>query len=153
MLKNLNVNCNCTGYRIKKAEVHKLVYQLRDELEFSLEYFEINFIDSGTIHQLGQKYLNHDYSTDIITFNYSGDNDSFDGEIFISLEDATENAEKYGVNLSTEVLRLIIHGILHMKGYEDNTSDNRIVMKELEDKLVCKFEHQWNNFIYDRENR
>ena len=80
-------------------------------------------------------------ATDIITFNYSNVLDQIDGEIFISIEDALNNSKKYKVSLSDELVRLVIHGILHLLGYDDLNTSEKKIMKRLENKLLSK-----NNF-------
>lgn len=125
--------------KISKKQVHKLVGLLREDLVYSIETLVINFIDSGSIQKINKEYLNHNYSTDIITFNYSGSHIAFDGEIFISIDDAKLNAQKYKVSLSKELKRLIIHGILHLKGYDDVNSKQRTKMKKKENYLLNKY--------------
>ena len=71
------------------------------------------------IHDINKSYLKHDYTTDIITFNYSNSLEQIDGEIFISIDDALSNSKKFKVTLSDELVRLVIHGILHLLGYDD----------------------------------
>jgi rRNA maturation RNase YbeY len=139
-LKNLRVYTPTR--KIKKNKIHSLIKSLSIELGFLVSNLEINIISSIDIHDINKTYLKHDYTTDIITFNYSKIIDHIDGEIFISIEDAIENSKKYKVSLSDELVRLVIHGVLHLLGYDDlNTSDKKI-MKRLENKLLSK-----NNFI------
>jgi probable rRNA maturation factor len=137
LLKNLYVTS--TTKNINKLQIHHLISLLRKDLEFNLNSLFVNFISSGEIHKINKQYLNHDCSTDIITFNYSGDHDQFDGEIFISLEDARNFAKKYKVTLNKEVIRLIIHGILHLKGYDDISKSDRTKMKRIENNLTNKY--------------
>ena len=80
--------------------------------------------------------MRHNYSTDIITFNYSGSKDLIDGEIFISTEDAESNAKKYNVSFNEEILRLVIHGILHLLGLNDKNRSEKLEMKRYENKLL-----------------
>jgi rRNA maturation RNase YbeY len=139
-LRNLRIYS--TTKNLKKIKIHELVKSLSIELIFSVSNLEINFISDKSILDINKTYLKHDYTTDIITFNYSKIIDHIDGEIFISIEDAIENSKKYKVSLSDELVRLVIHGVLHLLGYDDlNTSDKKI-MKRLENKLLSK-----NNFI------
>jgi len=112
---------------------------LREDLEFSIESFYINFITAEEINSINKEFLKHDRSTDIITFNYSGNHFEIDGEIYISTLDAKINAKKYNVSLSKEFTRLIIHGILHLKGYDDITSKDRMKMKRIENNLTNKY--------------
>lgn len=123
-MKNLSVY-DTTG-KLKKRKIHVLIKSLSIELGFLVSNLEINFISSKAILDINKTYLTHDYTTDIITFNYSNILDQIDGEIFISIEDALTNSKKYKVSLSDELVRLVIHGILHLLGYDDlNKSEKK----------------------------
>lgn len=138
MIKNLYVSSSTK--RINKSRIHKLIGLLREDLEFTVESLYINFITAKEIHNINKEFLKHDRPTDIITFNYSQKNYfEFDGEIFISTDDANKNARKYNVSLSKEFTRLIIHGILHLKGYDDINSNDRVKMKRIENNLTNKY--------------
>ena len=119
--------------------MHKLVGLLKEELNFSINSLYIHFIDSDLIQKINKEYLSHNYSTDIIAFNYSDSHLAFDAEIFISIDDAQLNARKYSVSLSKELIRLIIHGTLHLKGYDDMKSNDRTKMKKKENNLLNKY--------------
>ncbi|MFC2135735.1 rRNA maturation RNase YbeY [Bacteroidota bacterium] len=138
MIKNLSINTDAK-FTLQKRLIHSLVNQVKEELNISINYLLINFINSSYIRSLNKKYLEHDYTTDIITFNYSGENDNLDGEIFISYADAKENSRKYKVTLGNEIIRLVVHGILHLAGYDDETPGDKKKMKKLEDELVKKY--------------
>jgi probable rRNA maturation factor len=145
-MKNLKIYSS-SNVKLDKRKIHNLVFQLTRELEIKLETLELNFVTSETILRINIEYLDHDYLTDIITFNYSGDKENLEGEIFICTEIALENALKYNVNLDSELIRLIIHGILHLIGYDDTKSDKKKKMKIKEDELVKKFEIDHKNVI------
>lgn len=151
MVRNLSVN---VGKKIKmnKSVVHLLIKAVKKELLFTVNYLEINFVDNSYIHELNIEYLGHDYTTDIITFNYSGENHNLDGEIFISIDEAKINARKYKVKLNDELLRLVIHGILHLIGYDDIKSSDKRVMKRQENNLVVKYKNLFKKLKvqYDR---
>lgn len=138
MIKNLSIS-NSTSYRIKKSEIHVLTALLKKDLNFKIDSFAINFLSGNEIIPINKKYLGHNYSTDIITFNYSGENYTLDGEIFISLDDASHFADKFDVKLENEVLRLVIHGFLHMVGFDDQDISKKRKMKQIENKLVNKY--------------
>ncbi len=116
-----------------------MVSKLRNDLNFEIESVVINLLTGEQIIPVNKTYLGHNYSTDIITFNYSGENYTLDGEIFISLDDAAYYAQKYGVDLHNEILRLVIHGFLHLVGYDDKEMTDKRKMKRLENKLVKKY--------------
>ena len=135
MIKNLQVNSG-SNIKIDKKLIHILVRKLKLELDFDIVSLIINFISSEQILEINNIYLNHNFTTDIITFNYSGNYENLDGELFISAQDALENAKKYKVKLNEEYFRLVIHGILHLLNYDDQNKNAKLVMKRLENKLV-----------------
>ncbi len=127
------------GIKADKKKIELLIEKLQSELEFEIEALELNFVSSETITDINSKHLKHFQSTDIITFNYSEESNTFDAEIFISVPDALENSKKYEVTLDNELGRLIIHGILHLLGYDDTTKSKKAKMKLAEDQLVLKY--------------
>ena len=140
MIKNLQVFSPSKS--IDKLSIHKLVGSLKKELNLHIDSLVINFVTAAEITELNEKYLDHYYSTDVITFDYSEDRNEIDAEIFISLNDAESNARKYKVHFKNEFTRLIIHGILHLLGYDDQQKKNKIIMKRMENDLLNK-----NKFI------
>jgi rRNA maturation RNase YbeY len=137
VVKNLQISS--INKNIDKNLFHRLVSLLKKELNFELAALQLNFISSDYIHKINKKYLQHDYSTDIITFNYTENKLLLDGELYISIQDTEKNAKKYGISLEQELLRLVIHGVLHLLGYDDMSKDNKIVMKKIENRLVNKY--------------
>jgi rRNA maturation RNase YbeY len=137
LLKNLHISSDFPG--INKSAIHKLVSVLANELNFSIGSLEINFITSDKIKELNKQYLNHNYSTDVLSFNYSGENSVLDAEIFISVQEARQNASKFKVKIEEENCRLVIHGILHLLGYDDIQKKNKIKMKLIENQLLNRF--------------
>jgi len=98
---------------------------------------DINIIltNDEYIMELNKKFLERDYYTDIITFNYSNKN-MISGELYISMERVMENAEKYKKSTKEELKRVIIHGILHLLEYQDRNNDEKIIMRKMEDKYL-----------------
>jgi probable rRNA maturation factor len=139
VIKNLRVYCSDNKYKVNKIHIHKLLNKLRKELNFCISSLPINFISSDEITIINQKYLKHNYSTDIITFNYSGNLNNLDGEIFISYEDAESNSTRYKNTLNEEISRLVIHGMLHLIGYDDIKEKDFKKMKKLENQLLNKY--------------
>lgn len=99
------------------------------------------FCSDEYILEINKKYLEHEYFTDIITFDYC-ENDTINGDIYISLERVEENAIMYGTQ-DDEIYRVIIHGILHLCGFEDNTPEEIEEMRKMEDEALKKL----NNFL------
>ena len=121
---------------LEKIKIHTLIRELSDIINVSIASLEINFVNVNKIRKINSKYLKHKYSTDIITFNYSDYKKEIDGEIFISVDDAEENARKYKVSFNEEIARLVIHGILHLLGFDDMKKKDKIKMKRQENKLL-----------------
>jgi probable rRNA maturation factor len=124
------------NYRIKRSkEIKNLVEKvIRKENRIP---GDLNFImtNDKVIKKLNVEYLRHNYFTDVIAFNYS-ENEILNGEVFMSIDTVKRNAIKYKVSLYTEVVRVIIHGTLHLCGLDDKTKEERNIMRELEDKWI-----------------
>ena len=125
--------------KVNKKKLNELVKLISLNLKAQVVDLEFNFVNSVSIHDINRNYLNHDYSTDIITFNYSAESHNLAAEIFISVEDALFNSKKFVNSLDNEVLRLVVHGILHLVGYDDMNAEKRRVMKRIENKLVKEY--------------
>ena len=91
----------------------------------------IIFCSDNYILDINQRYLQHDYFTDIITFDYC-DGNILSGDLFISVESVRENALEYGTEFDEELNRVIVHGILHLVGYDDHAEDDIVVMRSKE---------------------
>lgn len=91
----------------------------------------IIFCSDNYILDVNQRYLGHDYFTDIITFDYC-EGDRLSGDLFISVDSVRENALEYGTEFKDELNRVIVHGILHLIGYDDHTEDEVRTMREKE---------------------
>lgn len=93
------------------------------------------FCDEEKILEINRKYLKHDYYTDIITFDYSERN-KISGDIFISPDTLKTNAAAFKVTFEEELLRIIVHGILHLCGQDDKTPESKQEMTEKENKAL-----------------
>lgn len=93
------------------------------------------FVDDEKILELNNKFLGHDYYTDIITFDYDEDT-LVNGDIVISLDTVKTNAEKFGKEYTDELHRVIIHGILHLCGINDKGPGERAIMETAENQAL-----------------
>lgn len=89
------------------------------------------FCSDNYILDINRKYLGHDYFTDIITFDYR-EGDRLSGDLFISVDSVGENAVEYGTEFNEELNRVIVHGLLHIIGYDDHTEEETAVMRAKE---------------------
>jgi rRNA maturation RNase YbeY len=95
----------------------------------------IIFCSDNYILDVNMKYLRHDYFTDIITFDYC-EGDLISGDLFISIDSVRENAALYGAEFEDELDRVMVHGVLHLLGYDDHTPEEIAVMREKENYYV-----------------
>ena len=94
------------------------------------------FVDDEEILRVNREYLQHDYYTDIITFDYT-EGETISGDLFISLDTVRTNAEQFGKPYEEELHRVIIHGILHLCGINDKGPGEREIMEAAEDKALA----------------
>ena len=94
------------------------------------------FCNDEKILEVNRQYLQHDYYTDIITFDYDED-DVISGDLFISLDTVRTNAEQVGATYEEELHRVIIHGILHLCGINDKGPGEREIMEENENQALA----------------
>ncbi|MBQ9477057.1 MAG: rRNA maturation RNase YbeY [Bacteroidales bacterium] len=90
------------------------------------------FCSDHYILDVNMKYLQHDYFTDIITFDYC-EGDRLSGDLFISIDSVRENAIEYGTEFEEELHRVIVHGVLHLIGYDDHSKEEIAQMRAKED--------------------
>jgi len=101
---------------------------------------EINYIfcDDEYLLKVNQDYLQHDYYTDIITFDYVKGK-TISGEIFVSLQRISDNASTLSREYEEELRRVLAHGILHLSGYKDKTEDEEKLMRSKEDHYLAQY--------------
>ncbi len=90
------------------------------------------FCSDEYLLEMNKEYLNHDYYTDIITFDYVEGN-VISGDLFISVDRVKDNAVQFDSTLLKELYRVVFHGTLHLVGYKDKTEDEKVVMRSKED--------------------
>ena len=95
----------------------------------------IIFCSDPYILDINLRYLQHDYFTDIITFDYCEGN-TVSGDLFISIDSVRENALFYGASFEDELDRVMVHGVLHLLGYDDHTPEEQAVMRAKENYYV-----------------
>ena len=99
----------------------------------SLNYI---FCSDDYLREVNIQYLNHKTFTDIITFNYNPTEREIEGEIYISVDRVRENAETFKTDFKIELHRVIIHGVLHLLGFNDKTKTEKSLMREKEDTYL-----------------
>jgi rRNA maturation RNase YbeY len=100
--------------------------------------YAITIVLSGNklVRALNKKYLRHDYNTDVLAFSF-GTGTTIDGEVYINVERARIQAKEFGASFGEEVARLVIHGTLHLVGYDDTTKREQEQMRTREDLYLA----------------
>jgi len=120
---------------IKKREITNWIKSVANLFNKKTGDISYIFCTDDKILEINKEYLNHDYYTDIITFDYSEGN-VISGDIFISLDTVKSNSEQFNTNYIEEIHRIIIHGILHLCGINDKTPEERKNMTDRENKAL-----------------
>ncbi len=121
-------------------EIHKLknwIISVIKSENYELENLNVIFTSDNYLLEMNKNYLNHDYFTDVITFDYV-ENNKLSGDIFISIDRVGENAKNYKVNFLHELNRIIVHGLLHLLGYKDKTKTEKKIMTSKENFYLDK---------------
>ena len=93
-------------------------------------------VSDEALLEINRKYLDHDYYTDIVTFDMSDTEETVEGDLFVSLDRIKDNASKLSVSFDTELKRVLVHGVLHLVGYDDKDEKHQAEMRKKEDELL-----------------
>ena len=121
----------------KKRFLNKWIKEIAANYNKVIGTITYMFCTDGKILEINNQYLQHDYYTDIITFVYT-DGNEISGDLVISLDTVKTNAEKFGVDYMNELYRVIIHGILHLCGINDKTSNEQATMTGAENSALVE---------------
>jgi probable rRNA maturation factor len=104
--------------------------------KFKLKSINFIFCSDEYLLKTNQEYLNHVTYTDIITFDNSESTGVVEGDIFISVDRVRENAQKFGQSFDEEMHRVLVHGVLHLMGYKDKSSKQKVQIRKKEDACL-----------------
>ncbi len=122
--------------RLRREPIAAIVNTVLKGEGVSWSSVAVVLVDDATLHRMNVAFLKHDHPTDVITFPIEFD--PVEGEIYISVDRAREQASEYGVTLTNEILRLAAHGALHLAGHDDHTDAERALMTALEDTYLAQ---------------
>ena len=103
---------------------------------FSLGEIAVVFCSDDYLLDVNKRFLGHDYYTDIITFDYCGGR-ILSGDLLISVDSVRDNSVHFGTDFDEELHRVIVHGILHLAGYDDHSAEEQARMREKENEYLC----------------
>lgn len=122
---------------LDERKVSRWIRSVAADYGFSVGNINYIFCSDERELEVNRRFLGHDYYTDVITFDYSTPS-TLNGDIFISLETVRSNAELVGTSFDNELLRILIHGVLHLTGQGDKTPETKAQMTAKEEKALAK---------------
>lgn len=124
---------------MNSEEVKIWISNTISEEDFQLGILNYEFLTDNELLKMNLEYLDHDTYTDIITFNSSNSENIISGEIFVSVDRVKENSELNDQTFERELMRVIIHGVLHLCGYGDKLKEEEILMRQKENYYLTKY--------------
>ena len=129
-----------TAFKLKaKTKIKNWLKLVAESEVYTLGNVSVIFCSDNYILDINQRFLQHDYFTDIITFDYS-EGSKISGDLFISVDSVKENSIEYGTDFEDELHRVIVHGILHLIGYDDHTDDDVRIMRSKENYYLSLYD-------------
>ncbi|WEK36889.1 MAG: rRNA maturation RNase YbeY [Candidatus Pseudobacter hemicellulosilyticus] len=120
----------------ERTRLQAFIVQLFKKEKKALGGLTYIFCSDDYLLEINKQYLQHDYFTDIITFDLSTTPASIEGEIYISVDRVRDNAQQFNTSITRELHRVIFHGALHLCGYKDKTPKEEVLMRKMEDKYL-----------------
>ena len=140
--------------RTRKINSHRLKQITRAvlaELEIENAELAVNLVAAPEMTLLNETFLRHEGPTDVITFDYLSaecgvrhEESQLHGEIFVCVDEAIRQAKKFGATWQSEIVRYIIHGVLHLLGHDDSRPAARRKMKREENRLLCRLSRRFS---------
>jgi len=121
---------------VGKNKVVDIVNSILKEEGVECEHINIIFVDDPYISRLNREFLSREGPTDVMAFPLGEEGKRIEGEVYISLDRARDQAEEYGVGLDEEIHRLVIHGVLHLLGYDDRSPREKALMTQKEESYL-----------------
>ena len=122
---------------LNQTKIQRWIRAVAADYGFSVGDIHYIFCSDEKELEVNRTFLQHDYYTDVITFDYSTE-DVINGDIFISLDTVRSNAEEVGADFKKELMRIIIHGVLHLTGQADKTPETKAEMTRKENLALAK---------------
>ena len=134
----INIFNKALNLKIEDSKVRELALLVLNEACYKKINLNFIFCNNQTLNDFKLKYFNDDALTDIMTFPIRNDSE-LEAEIYISHEMASQNAKEFKVSLNNEMSRLIVHGILHLIGFNDTTKEKKKEMFEKQEQVISNF--------------
>lgn len=138
-MNEINIFKECKDIDFYKDHIVQLINLSLEATKYNQVKINIIFCNNDKLNSFKKEYFNDDVLTDIITFPIKNDN-NLEAEIYISIEMAKINADEFNVSLNNELSRLIVHGVLHLIGFNDDTEDSKKIMFLKQDEIISNFQ-------------
>ena len=119
--------------------IKNCIISILNEYQIDKGYINIIIVSDESLRKLKKKYFNVDFFTDVMAFNLEEKGEQLDGEIYISWDRIIENAKILNQTIKEEFKRILIHGVLHLIGFDDQTKNEKSEMTALENLYISKF--------------
>ena len=137
-------NTTKLDFPVAESTINKVIKLFTQRHSCTIEFVEIVLVDEEEIRRINREYLQKDYVTDIISFHYHDTNEtkdtlitpSLEGTMYCCLPRIIEQSTEFNVDVNTECLRIVVHGLLHILGYEDSTVKQKETMTTEEDAII-----------------
>jgi probable rRNA maturation factor len=123
--------------RLPRTHLRQLIHTVLRAEGVRLGYLSVVLADHATVRALNQTYLAHDYDTDVLSFSFNETPEFIEGEIYVDLDTAAERHAEFGASFLQEACRYVVHGLLHLIGYDDATPKAKAHMHALEDHYLA----------------
>ena len=115
-----------------KQRTKQLVKNILKKEELKCSYINLVFCDDEKIRDINKKYLKHDYETDVLTFYDKDEDGLIESDVIVSVDSVLENSKRYKTEFEDELNRVVVHGVLHLCGYNDDARSDKIKMRKKE---------------------
>lgn len=121
------------GFSLKnKGEISIWLQSVIEQEQYALDHLNFIFCSDNYLHAKNKEYLGHDTLTDVITFDYTTTPKTVLGDIYISIDRVRDNAQYYKKKVKEELYTVMVHGVLHLLAYDDQTEEDKLIIREKE---------------------
>src|SRR4051794_40216216 len=128
-----------SGHPVNEAQLMAAAAAVLQDSTYSSAAISLAVVDDETIHELNRRHLQHDWPTDVLSFVLEDDGNHLEGEVVLSADTAAAAASEHGHSAAEEQLLYVIHGMLHLVGYDDKANDNAQEMRAAEARYLQQF--------------
>lgn len=137
--ESLSIENDHPSLSLDESTVERLIHHVLDAEGASPIHVSVVLSDHDTVRRLNVAYLDHDYNTDVLSFSMREDEsaaDAVEGEVYVDLDTAQERHEEFDTSFEREAYRYVVHGVLHLMGYDDASEEGQEAMRALEDQYL-----------------